>query len=330
MKSQRAILTPHMPEYTERLYIRGTVRWVPYLMYFHPVQHSSGTVNTDRLGFRISHGVDDHASPGGRIPEGPVNVLAGSSVVFGTGATADTATLPSRLWTDHAPGRPWLNFGARAYNATQELLLFTLHRHLVPRVERIVILSGFNNLALARLPRSKQGDHGAFFRCDEYLKKMDELMGGGPRNARRLVADDHPAEPAQQIDDAAGLTLRHLDTWRLLADALGARLAFVLQPLAPWVRAEPAPQEKLLFDELDQDFSFTETYRTIATSEAGQRYADALRAGCDKLGVRFLDLNPVLADAAGKHDWLFVDRIHLTDQGYDLVARLLTDQLGLV
>jgi lysophospholipase L1-like esterase len=37
----------------------------------------------------------------------------------------------------------------------------------------------------------------------------------------------------------------------------------------------------------------------------------------------------VLADAIGPEDWLFVDRIHFTDDGYDLVARLLADTLDL-
>ncbi len=47
------------------------------------------------------------------------------------------------------------------------------------------------------------------------------------------------------------------------------------------------------------------------------------------MGVRYLDSNPVIADAIGKDDWLFVDRIHFTDEGHDLVAGLLARELGL-
>ena len=32
----------------------------------------------------------------------------------------------------------------------------------------------------------------------------------------------------------------------------------------------------------------------------------------------YLDLGPLLAKASAPQDWLFVDRIHLTDAGYDL------------
>ncbi|MGA6161328.1 SGNH/GDSL hydrolase family protein [Amycolatopsis magusensis] len=329
MKSHRDILTPQMPEYSERLYVRGTVRWLPYLMYFQPAGHDSPVVRTDRLGFRLSHGSGAHASAGGHVPDGPVNVLAGNSAVFGTGATRDEATLPSRLWTKYAPSRPWLNFGGRSYNATQELLLFTLHRHLVPEVAEIVVFSGFNTLALARLPASQQGENGAFFRCTEFFAKTAELgrpLTRAERRAARQVAEPVPA-PAEQLANAAELTLRQLATWRLLAGE--ARLTFVLQPLAPWVRERPAPQERLLFDELDERSDFTGTYAGIATPEAGRRYADALRTGCASLGVRFLDFNPVLAAALEPDDWVFVDRIHFTDEGHDLVAGLLATELSL-
>ena len=43
----------------------------------------------------------------------------------------------------------WINFGGRSFNSTQELILFTLHRHLLPPIKEIVLFSGFNDLGLA-------------------------------------------------------------------------------------------------------------------------------------------------------------------------------------
>jgi hypothetical protein len=306
-------------------------------MYFHPADYRSDVVNTDRIGFRVSRNGTDHASPGGRLPDGPVNLVVGSSAVFGVGATHDGATLPSLLWSRYAPSRPWLNFGGRSHNSTQELLLFLLYRHLLPPVEQVVVYSGFNNLGLARLPRSKQGDHGAFFLCDDYFAKMDELRqppGKSGRRRRRAAAAREAADEAvpdvdEQIDRAAELTVRHLGSWRLLTQALGARLSFVLQPLAPWVRDQPCREETLLFRELDELFNFGQMYGDITPPEVGRRYAAALRAGCDELDVPFLDMNVVLADALAPQDWTFVDRCHLTDQGHDTVARLLAEHLSL-
>lgn len=328
MQSQRAALTPQMFEYTERLYENGDVRWLPYLLYFQPANHKSEIANTDRLGFRFSHGAAERAAPGEVVPEGPVRLLVGSSVVFGVGATRDEATLPSRLWSRHASARPWLNFGGRSHNSTQELLLFLLHRHLVPQVEEIVVFSGYNNLGLARLPESRRGDHGAFYLCNDYLAKMEELRKHPRREfTERVTAEVPPA--AEQVAVAAELTLRHLDSWRVLAGGLGARLSFVLQPLAPWVRDRPAPQEKRLFDELDKRFNFAATFGDIMDVAVGRSYADTLRAGCEKLSVSFLDMNTVLGESVAEDDWLFVDRAHFTDTGYDIVAGLLADRLGL-
>ncbi|MFD6156622.1 hypothetical protein ACFWF7_18800 [Nocardia sp. NPDC060256] len=257
-----------------------------------------------------------------------MRLVVGSSVVFGVGATGDEATLPSRLWSRHAPSRPWLNFGGRSHNSAQELLLFLLYRHLIPEVEEIIVFSGFNNLGLARLPEAKRGDHGAFYLCNSYFAKTEELR---KRPRPELIEPDGDAAPsaADQIAVAAELTVRHLDAWRVLAAGLGARLSFVLQPLAPWVRERPAHQEQLLFDELDAKFDFGSTFGDVTPRDVGRSYADTLRAGCEKISVPFLDMNTVLGESVASDEWLFVDRAHFTDNGYDIVAALLADRLGL-
>ncbi|MGG7575757.1 Inducer of phenazine A [Streptomyces sirii] len=238
-----------------------------------------------------------------------MRVLAGSSAVFGVGATGDAATITARLWHTHAPRLPWLNIAGQSHNSAQELLLFTLFQHELPPVEDIVLLSGVNNLVLSRLPEEQQGRHGAFFDC-------------GP-------APDAVPPPDQRVAHATELTIRHLGGWKSLADALGARLTFVLQPLAPWVRAEPLPREQLLFEELDEVSNFRRFHHDISTMAVGRTYADRLAAGCTRLDVPFLDMNVALAEAAGPEDWLFIDRVHCTDLGYDLVARQLADRIDL-
>ncbi|GGY75899.1 Inducer of phenazine A [Streptomyces nitrosporeus] len=340
--SHRERLTPQMLRYAEKFDDRGEIRWLPYLMYFHAAGHTSGTVNTDQLGFRFSEGPDGQRASAGRPPAGgPVRLIAGSSTVFGIGASADAHTLASRLWAKHAPSTPWLNFGGRSFNSAQELLLFTFYRHLLPQVDEIVLFSGFNNLGLARLPRWMQGDEGAFFNGHDYFAQVEAAKEQQRRasSGRRLLGrrpagqesgrDETVPDLEDQIAQAVDRTVRHLDNWKLLARGTGAKLTYVLQPLAPWVRERPAPQEKLLFDELDGLADFGKAYGDICTIESGRRYADRLREGCAGIGVDFVDLNPLLGEALAADEWLFVDRIHFTDEGHDTVAALLSDVLGL-
>ncbi|MDQ1652620.1 MAG: hypothetical protein QOI35_1820 [Cryptosporangiaceae bacterium] len=337
MKTQRAQLTPQMLTYDD-FDDRSEVRYLPYLMYFHRADFRSEVINTDRLGFRLSHGSGGTASVGGETPDGPVRLLAGTSTVLGLGATSDAATMASRLWTEHAPSKPWLNFGGRSLNSAQNLLLYTLHRHLLPPVDEIVYFDGFNNLALARLPESQRGENGAFFFCGEYYDAMDDLRANarkaqGRRKAdKKIPAEEGPRPLADVIADAAALTARHLDALKAMTTADGTKLTYVLQPLATWLRDEPAPQEKVLFDELDRISkmgTWEKLYGEISTPEAGAQYADALRAELEKKDIGFVDFTPILRSAVSPADWLYVDRAHFTDLGNDVVARLLAETLTL-
>lgn len=334
MSSAISTLTPQMVHYTEELYDDGGLRWLPYAMYFQPRDHRSSYVNTDELGFRMSTGHDGAQASVGTAPDQEVNLLVGSSMAFGVGATGDEHTVASRLWSVHAPDLPWLSVSGRSHNSTQELITFLLHRHLVPRVRRIVVLSGFNNLGLARQPSVAGWDHGGFFQSGEFWEALSGRRPGWRdllprrRGPSLSVADVPRMTASDQVARASEMTLRHLEVWRLLASALSAELSFVLQPLATWVRDQPSPEEQQLFDELDAMFSFSDVFGDILPVPVGRRYADQLAAGCADLDVPFLDLNPILDDESEPERWLFTDRAHLTDAGYDRVARLVAERAG--
>lgn len=329
MCSARSELTPHMLQYAKKFDDRGDIRWLPYLMYFHPANYRSEVVNTDRLGFRYSHGPDGvRAAAGDLTVSGPVRILAGSSTVFGIGASSDAATLSSRLWSKHAPSLPWLNFGGRSFNSAQELILFALYRHLLPDIDQIVLFSGFNDLGLARLPASLRGDHGGFFNSTDFFSRMNGGRRHGPLRRSGGAAEPVPTL-REQVDLAADLTARHLAAWKALADAADARLTFVLQPLTTWIRDEPAPQERRLFEELDQIADFSGVYGDIANRAVAGDYATALARRCAAIDVSFVDFAPLLAAAVDPRDWVFVDRIHFTDLGHEIAAALLTDALKL-
>ncbi|MGH9090337.1 MAG: SGNH/GDSL hydrolase family protein [Acidimicrobiales bacterium] len=330
-----------MREYDAQFSDDGQIRWLPYVMYFHPAGYRSPVVNTDSLGFRYSTRSGEQVGVADHLPEGPVDVLAGGSTVFGIGASSDGATLASAM-NRHAGGRsgPWLNMGGRSHNSAQELLLHVLHRHRLPRIRRIVLFSGFNDLGLARLPASMRFEGGGFFLSGTFFERLDgrhprsRLRRGRPRRpsgtagATSAVAGpgaEQPPDLEQQLTYAADLVLRHLGVWKALAADTGAELTYVLQPLATWVRETGTTEEQALFAHLDRLGSFGDRYGDISAPEAGRRYAEFLGAGCARMGVPFVDFAPLAARALGPDDWMFVDRIHYTDAGYDLAARLLVE-----
>ncbi|QNP68694.1 Inducer of phenazine A [Streptomyces roseirectus] len=330
------MLTPQMLRYDD-FDDRAETRYLPYLMYFHRANYRSDTINTDRLGFRMSVGNGTQASVD-NLPKGPVRLLAGSSTPFGIGATSDATTMASRLWSRYAPSLPWLNFAGRSHNSMQELLLFLTHRHLLPEIDEIVVFSGLNDLALSRLPDAQRGAHGAFFNCGEYFEQMEELRarhrkqkrGFGRRPGGPAQGEGHVVPPlADRIAYAVDLTSQHLASLQLLAAPTGARITYVLQPLATWVRETGSAQERAVFGELDEVSNFWELYGDIATIATGRRYAAALEQACKAQDVRFLDLSPVVAQEVTDRDWLYVDRAHFTDHGTEIVSRLLADSLAL-
>ncbi|MFG2378337.1 SGNH/GDSL hydrolase family protein [Streptomyces sp. NPDC048504] len=324
----------------------GRRHYLPYLMYFGRPDFISPTVNTDRSGFRVSTGPDGtKASAAGHVPPGPVRILTGGSTALGVGATGDDSTLASLLWSRYAPSEPWLNFAGHCFNPAQEALLFTLYRNLLGNISEIVICSGVNAMMLARLPEWQQGDHGAFFFCGEYFEKMEELREQNRDRSRRFVRrakassspagvatfDDVRRDITTVIDSAADTTLRQLDTWQRVAGP-ETRISYVLQPMSRWMRQTSTPQEEILFEERDRIYKrgvWEELYGDVATTEVARTFAAALRVGCEKRGVRFLDLNPVVAEATTPHDWLFVDRVHYNDTGHDIVARTMAEALEL-
>ncbi len=344
MVRQSELLTPQSTDYLAFLN-RGEMVYLPYLMYFNRPNFRSAVINTDRYGFRLAHGANGRASvAAGERQDGPVCLLVGGSGALGYGASSDADTIASRLWSEYAPSRPWLNFGAPYFNSTQELMLFVLYRHLLPPLDEIVIFSGFNDLVMAQLAHLPLHGLGPFFFCNEYFEKMAELRQRyarpvkGPRWGRTAATQSSAAEPpapptaASMIKAAVELTARHLDSWLVLAAATGARVSFALQPLASWVRAEPSAQEKLLFQEFDEVSEYgtwEERYGEVGSIATGAAYAAALGTACAQRSIPFVDTVSGLAAAAGPSDWLFVDRGHCTDDGYDLVAQLLAESLEL-
>jgi hypothetical protein len=305
--------------------------WVPHLMYFHPQNVSLKSVSTDEFGFRNATG----SKPGA-----PTALLVGGSSVFGIGATSDATTLPSLL--NATTKYNWLNFGGRAFNSTQEAIL--AHLSNTKKIDGpIVVMSGANNLTRSLMSGSFSKMFGAFFHQGLFESQMRSAAVGNRALARQLIAglrvrfgvgEKQRSQPVSNTSHSkaesytAMLTVFERDCayFQMLAKHNSTSASFVLQPFAPWIQKTLTEQEKELFELLDQEAEgFSRVLSELA--ERKQQYTQDLQAICARTGLKFVDLNT--APELQKPDWLFVDRVHLTDAGYSVVAKLLVRDLSL-
>ena len=325
---RRNLIVPQMRDYDE---LGTRQEWVPHLMYFHPRNVALKSVTTDEFGFRNTTG----AKPGA-----PTALLVGGSSVFGIGATSDAMTIPSLLNT--ATKYNWLNFGGRAFNSTQEAIL--VHLSNTKKIEGpIVVMSGANNLTRSLMSGSFSKMFGAFFHQGLFESQMRSAAVGNRALARQLIAglrERFGVGKKQQSQDASNpnhskaasydamLTVfeRDCEYFQMLAKHNSTSASFVLQPFAPWIQKSLTTQETELFKLLDQEAEgFSRVLSELA--ERKQQYTQDLQVICTRTGLKFVDLNT--ASELQKPEWLFVDRVHLTDAGYSVVAKLLVRDLSL-
>ncbi|TDV01999.1 SGNH/GDSL hydrolase family protein [Paraburkholderia caballeronis] len=346
-------LTPQIREYDEFMYLG--VRWLPYTMFFHHKDYRSDVINTDSLGFRHSTFGDALDVSVANLPAGrPVNLLVGGSTALGTGATADAHTVASRMaaWT----GEPWLNFSGRGYNSVQEVLTYMMHQHRFQKINNVVVLSGINTLALEGQPDELATDHGRYYYSFEYQHYMNKYNDDLRRRERtyasaldgreknfisryidKLLSEDNPADVVitdegtnteARVKRAAWVVSNALTQWQQLLAETGAKLSFVLQPMSSWTRDYLTPDEEDIFHAINScPNNFWRLFEKILGNEVHAPFANGIHEVCEARQIQFHDMNVLLRSSPVIDDYLFVDRVHFNDKGYDEVARLIAEKI---
>ena len=333
-------LTPQMKVYDKFI---SDLRWLPYTMFFHPANFCSPVVNTDALGFRMSPHQGRNVSTAELPADQPVNLLVGGSNVVGTGALTDSGTTSAYL--SELTGEPWLNFGARGYNALQEAMLFMMHRHRFRNIKQVVVLSGMNTLTLEGLPDELATEHGRYYYSYEYAhymglysadlrKAAEEKSGwlGGLKNwlsasddhasAASMILDDRDSSTEERVLRAAREIVDALELWKMLLATTGAKLTFLLQPLSQWTRDSLSPSEKKIFHAIDScPNNFWRLFGKILAKKVHEPFVKSIANGCAQLNVDFDDMNALLSGSPNLHNDLFVDRVHCNNDGYLEIAR---------
>lgn len=315
-------------------------QWVPYVMRFDRPLRKFPSVSTDENGFRHTTSKDGQSivsfvefNKTGNVPH---SAIVGSSACFGVGATKNVHTIASYM--NKITDSIWFNYGGRALNSTQEVILFLLF--LPNKLDKLVIFSGVNNLTLSYLSSESSPYYNSFFFQSVFEKAMDapgddiisvrksfsQLMLG--LKQKLLLPDRKPARKNidLQYDNILSCFKRDLDIINSLGKARGFEVYFALQPVATWIDKHLSVEEKQIFsilDALSMDWIVLSKY----ISAQREQYKKDVQVICEEIGVPFINLNSY--DDFTEKDWLFVDRVHLTDSGYQLCSEIMKREFKL-
>ena len=298
--------------------------WHPYVMFMSNTNFVSDIVNTDNFGFRKSIYKGKNVSITNCQEYDKVSLVIGGSSAFGVGATSDAKTLPSIIGKKSS--HPWINFGGRAYNSTQEIILLTRYLSKLPKIANIVVFSGLNNLYLSK---NAENVFPPFFFSDYYHKRMilsrRKRIKNTLQEVKTRIRQSVEIESSFDVESSLEATLEDLFVLRELSKALNFKLFYVLQPFAPWFKDSLTGEEKEIFGYLDLVDKRSLLWKNLQNLSIYDLYRSSLSKYCKMNDIGFLNLNENLNIA----DWLFVDRIHMTDLGYEKSASQISLLVGM-
>ncbi|MBL7164228.1 MAG: hypothetical protein ISS57_16665 [Anaerolineales bacterium] len=357
----RQKITPQMREYTR---IAKRQLWLPYLMYFQQPNFVSEVVNTDSRGFRVVYKNSNKISDFKHDRDKPTSIFVGNSAAFGVGASSDEHTIPSLL--NSKDDSVWLNFGGRAFSSTQEFLLFLFYHRHFSNIDKVIVFSGVNNLILYYLSQEYSKDLGSFFFFSSFRQALKETPPLKRRIAQKILnpfyGDQIDWDNFSKKDLIKLLTERGrkstqikkapsdfysiinnhdeekmdllyaLETdiynWKLLSQSLNFDLYYILQPIATWTRKKLSSEEHDLFAVLDGKQQ--EQFQILKKNFSQDQYlwfSNQLQTICETYDVSFMDMNEKMREKPIDDEWLFVDRIHLTDSGHQLVSEIIYEEV---
>ena len=106
---------------------------------------------------------------------------------------------------------------------------------------------------------------------------------------------------------------------------LGCNLIYILQPFTDWTDKKLTPEEEMVFEELEQlqQNSKWASHRNKLSKELYMNFLKAFNEISNSTGVKFIDSHKYF----NKDNTLFVDAVHLCDEGNKVVSNLIQDML---
>ena len=107
---------------------------------------------------------------------------------------------------------------------------------------------------------------------------------------------------------------------------MGIKIIYILQPMAHWCNKQLSEEEKKIFDELDYSNEDAKTIKSLDQTQY-EFYRDCIAEQCNNLNMEFIDGTNFISNKNCHKEWLFNDRVHLTDLGYKYIAESILPKL---
>jgi hypothetical protein len=273
------------------------------------------------------------------------SLFVGSSTTFGVGATSDEKTIPSIL--SGSSDYFFYNFGGRAFNGFQEIILTQLMINKIYSVKKILLLSGIPDIYMTYNINFNSSFPGPFFFNGSFIQVMNELNLGFKKRLLRLFfpnldiennnftmknliylllnyknVNNNKINSVFPKINLAQIVSRNINLWKSLSKSTDCELIFFFPPFISWSKSKndytKEEMEISTFIESIDDPNNSAAYKEIEKDYV--KIVKLFEECCKNNKIKFYDCNSVFQSDENKRKWLFVDKVHLTDCGNKIIS----------
>ena len=303
----------------------------PFVMFFNVPNFKSRIVNTDELGFRLNFYNNELTKLTSLYNKPKVTIVIGGSLVFGFGSTSDKKTISSIL--SKKKNNIYINFGATAFNSKQEILLFLNFFQKFNNIEKVIIISGANDLYLNLI--NIYDDWGNFFFKEKYQKIFEKsnnrsniILKIKKKYSKIFKNNTQNKTMSINFEELKNNYLENFSLWSSISKNFNFKIHFFLQPMASWTKKKLSINEMELFNILDNSNDFAHlTLKEISKYENYIEFSKLLKNLTDLYQINFTDLNQEINKSNNLDNSIFVDRIHMNDLGYDEITKIILNYI---
>ena len=319
-KNQEKIRYTLCPQ--RKIYDKIDSEWLPNIMFFHKKKFKSEVCNTDIHGLRFNSKEESSLKESiFDFSKKNNNLLVGSSTVFGIGSSNDKNTICSLLCENDDY---FFNISGRAFNMLQEIILFFSISNKIKNIKNIVVLSGLNDTFLFANNKIRKNFPGPIYWNNQFSNTMNNLS----KNFKTKFKDYFYTFSQKSNENRLNVDLnevigRNFNIWNTIGKGLNCKVYFFLQPYLFWSK-DHSVEEKMI-SEYTNTRSDKIVYDNVNKSYDSVR--EVFKKACFENNITFFDTNEHFKNNYTKNDWLFIDNVHLNDNGNLAIKKFIKENI---